>query len=160
KPGKDVAGEPLPPGAVARLGSLRFRHGGWLRGISLSADGTRLATVGGYDKVRLWDAASGEERWSFTIPERSGGDGGGAPCADGQTLAIGGFSGVAVVEIASGKVVLEIVTARVACLAFSPDGKAVAAGGLRGGVTVWETATGKVLLTADAGASRGVANTW
>lgn len=42
----DAFGDPLPPGAVARLGSIRFRNGMWTFHVLPSPDGSRLATIG------------------------------------------------------------------------------------------------------------------
>ncbi len=57
----DQYGDPLPEGAVARLGALRFRHEGHADGIAYSADGKSL--IGLTDSgIILWDAATGKER--------------------------------------------------------------------------------------------------
>src|SRR5262245_20981646 len=56
----DPAGEELPAGAVARLGTLRFRHGGHITAIAF-APGGRVAATGGQSMLRLWETATGKE---------------------------------------------------------------------------------------------------
>ena len=56
----DRHGDLLPPGALARMGTLRFRHWAPLRGAAYSADGKLLASAGTVERqVRLWDATTG-----------------------------------------------------------------------------------------------------
>jgi WD40 repeat protein len=88
----DQHGDPLPGGAIARLGSTRFRQGSWVRDLSLSPDGKTIAAVE-FNKVRLWDSATGKELRCFPLvsaggSDRSGESGAFAP--DGKTLAVGG----------------------------------------------------------------------
>src|SRR3954453_9167698 len=60
-PGRDASGDPLPPGAVARLGTLRYRVGKQIQHLAYSPDGNRLA-VRNYDGgVSIWDAATGQK---------------------------------------------------------------------------------------------------
>src|SRR5439155_10408895 len=58
----DAYGDPLPDGAVARLGTLRFR--GNFRAIAVSPDGKTLASPDGSGVV-LWNAVSGERGRAF-----------------------------------------------------------------------------------------------
>ncbi|OWK46787.1 WD40 repeat domain-containing protein [Fimbriiglobus ruber] len=59
KPAVDLYGDPLPEGAVARFGSVRFRHGDKIQAVAYSPDGKTIAS-GGRDRVILWEAATGK----------------------------------------------------------------------------------------------------
>ncbi len=57
----DRFGDPLPPGAVARLGSLRLYHGQQVKHVALSPDGKWVVSTAA-DGNRLWDAITGREQ--------------------------------------------------------------------------------------------------
>jgi RNA polymerase sigma factor (sigma-70 family) len=59
-PRLDLAGDPLPDGAVARIGTVRFNHGDGLNGIHFTPDGKTIVSEGG-GIIRRWDAATGKE---------------------------------------------------------------------------------------------------
>src|SRR5262249_35462009 len=59
-PGQDRHGDPLPPGAIARLGSARLRLGGLVQGLAFSHDGKLLAGLGG-GLLCVWSAGTGKE---------------------------------------------------------------------------------------------------
>jgi WD40 repeat protein len=61
----DNFGDPLPPGAVARLGTLRFRPPGGVTTLAVSPDGKTLATAGRGWGVCLWELATGKQILRF-----------------------------------------------------------------------------------------------
>ncbi|AMV27757.1 ECF RNA polymerase sigma factor SigE [Gemmata sp. SH-PL17] len=58
-PTTDAFGDPLPPGAVARLGSIRFHHGETIDRLIVGADGKLVASYG-RTGLKLWDGESGQ----------------------------------------------------------------------------------------------------
>ena len=58
----DALGDPLLPGAVLRIGTLRMQHQGPVGGIALSPDGKLVASYSSSDGcLRVWSAATGKE---------------------------------------------------------------------------------------------------
>lgn len=57
----DAFGDPLPPGAIARMGTTRCRHGGGIVcSIAYSSDGRYLASGSASGELHVWDAATGK----------------------------------------------------------------------------------------------------
>jgi WD40 repeat protein len=125
---------------------------------AFSPDG-KFVVGGGYDSennayfARLWDAATGEQ--SRRLPFGNGGIRCVAFSADGATVAVGGDGGnplsVKLFETATGKETLTIEypeASSVRSVAFSPDGKALAASG-GSSTRLFDAATGKEKLKID-----------
>ncbi len=158
----DRYGDPLPPGALMRLGTIRFRHGAPIKAAAYSPDGKTLATAGQGGTIRLWDAATGKQIAVFQREERTASIASLAFSPDGKTLAAAGTFGRSATtlkdlpaelvcwDVAKGEARLSIPAAHDAinhqwsfhCLAYSPDGKWLA-DGTYDGVGIWDAATGK-----------------
>ncbi len=70
-PSDGVAEPPLPLGAIARMGSSRFRHGSEVACLSFSPDGTRLASGGPNGTVAVWEVPGGRLLGRFGMPDRT-----------------------------------------------------------------------------------------
>jgi RNA polymerase sigma factor (sigma-70 family) len=69
-PPSDRFGDPLPEGAVARLGTVRFNHGDGLNALHFTSDGKSILSEGG-GSLCLWDASTGKELERFTTARPS-----------------------------------------------------------------------------------------
>lgn len=56
----DVFGDPLPRGALARLGTVRLRHSS-ICGVSFAPDGKTVATAGDDNHIRIWNTSTGKQ---------------------------------------------------------------------------------------------------
>ncbi len=140
----DSHGDPLPDGAIARLGTVRWRHGNQIAALVYSPDGKKIAAGGFGAAVTLWDASSGKLLHKFPQQIQSSG---GAFSPDGTMLATADKDGCFLWDVATGKrlrllkgegLILEKVV-------FAPDGKSVAGANRKGSLCLWDTATGALL---------------
>ena len=69
KPHVDLYGDPLPPGAIARLGTIRLRQRTGVTGIGFSANGRLIASCGIDQVVRVWDSDAFALRSEIALPE-------------------------------------------------------------------------------------------
>jgi WD40 repeat protein len=122
----DLFGDPLPPDALARLGTTRLRHGAKLTQVGFSADGKSLITAGQDGYVRVWDTSTGKElrRLGREIPPGS------RPGFDERVL-----GGLRVEQHMGGYARIGVV--------FSGDGGSAALAEPDGTVGVWDLATGQ-----------------
>jgi WD40 repeat protein/beta-lactamase regulating signal transducer with metallopeptidase domain len=68
----DTNGDALPAGALARLGTTRWRHGATITYVAFGPEGKTLITAGQDNTVRLWDMATGKEIRRFAPPRPEG----------------------------------------------------------------------------------------
>ncbi len=125
----DTYGDPLPPGAIARMGTIRFRHDGDALSVAYSPDGKMIASGERNDgPVILWDAATGKEL--RRLDEEPGVRGRFAFSPDGKQLAWAKWgSWVGIWDVATGKQVRRLKAesgGAGGCVAYSADGKTLA----------------------------------
>ena len=148
----DLAGDPLPDGALARLGSTRFSPGTLIDRITYSPDGTILASVDHHGVLDLWNAANGLRRRPIAIDEKNGMRIGGIAFApDGRLLAVHTLDGIVLYEPESGRQIRLLERqAQVRRLAFSPAGSMFAASFWEEPIALWDVATGRQIRSFDA----------
>ena len=142
QPRSDVHGDPLPAGALARVGTVRWRHASRVVFADFLADGKTILTVDEDQIVHFWEFPTGKELRRFQadpkadskLPRRE-------PnttailSKDGKVLAVGAVGGtpsfpITVYDVATGKPLpLEVVKglwANGRGYTLAPDGKTLA----------------------------------
>ncbi len=139
----DRLGDPLPPGAVLRLGTARLRQPGRVTAIAFTADGKQLASAGNH-VIRVWGADTGKELRQLKATNIMGL----AVAPAGGAMAAAQNSYVQVWDLAAGRPRFRRDTACFA-VAISPDGSVLATGGrTQDGadpVVLWDLRTGNKL---------------
>lgn len=109
EPPVDPHGDPLPEGAVARLGAARWSPGAQVEYLAFTPDGKELVTVDSASRVCRWDAATGKVRGEFRAdtgdwrPDHYGPHILAALAPDGRTIAVSNRQGVRLWALASGR---------------------------------------------------------
>jgi WD40 repeat protein len=162
-PGVDLNGDPLPAGALARLGTLRWRHPASVTFVAFPDDQTLL--TGSVDRtLRLWDRATGKEIRRFAIPNQpvamrapqpaavvrlqarnAGGQLTAALSHDGNTLAVAlANNTIQLWDVHTGKEIRKVSgpPTGMVTLGFAPDDKTLAVRGGDRGIHLYDPATG------------------
>ncbi len=119
----DLQGDPLPPGAVSRFGTVRLRQPGTGGTLVFSQDGRRIVSQCYTGEVLVWDVATGKLHSQLPGRPLSG-----CKClafsSDGKFLAASKGTTIHVWDVAAAKElsVLEGHRGDVCGLAFAPDG--------------------------------------
>jgi WD40 repeat protein len=148
QPGDD---DDLPAGAVARLGTLRYRSGGMIAQMVLSPDGKTVVSQGAYG-VSLMDAATGRETGRFPagefLPRRSATlspDGRWLAVAPGRKDGLIGDIALQLWDCHTGMMTRELGKARYSGVRFAPDGKTLAALRFDSVVEIWNPHAGRLI---------------
>jgi WD40 repeat protein len=162
EPSRDQHGDVLPAGAVARLGSVRWRHNAPVRFVAFAPNGRSVLSAGndGFFRVRAYP--SGRElrrfgRETLNLEDSLSGQRSlishikpllFAISKDSRTAAMLGDREIAFYDVATGKQLpaLELPKDdRPQFFDFSPDGKHLAAVEYDGKVNIWDIVTTKLL---------------
>jgi WD40 repeat protein len=146
---KDRHGDPLPPGAITRLGSIRFRHLLPSHCVAFAGDGKTLAWADPEGRIHIWETATARELRRF--PGQPGYSIALSP--DGKMVAWGQSD--TLIRLSSAATGEELRRCKadplgpgshsLSTLAFSQDGKMLAAAVNYApyAIRIWDTATGK-----------------
>jgi WD40 repeat protein len=141
----DAIGDPLPPGALLRLGTIRWRTGTSHRGNAslLSPDGRSVFVGGDHGEIRVIDLDTG-----VLLRVLRGGEEGInalAISSDGKLLASAGYEKAFLWDVESGKQIRPLKVRSVSVMTFSPDCKKLITGGEdhERSVRVLDVASGK-----------------
>ncbi|HEV3120052.1 MAG TPA: sigma-70 family RNA polymerase sigma factor [Gemmataceae bacterium] len=143
KPRDDGQGDPLPPGALLRLGNARLRHKTSINSTAFALDGSILIAAGDDGVSTLWSPATGKEiRQVATLGPLT-------VSPDGKTLASLGPGRVMLWDVGTAQPLRNL--SRDAGYAggcftpvvFAPDGRTIAALSGEQSVAAWDVATGR-----------------
>jgi len=148
EPRLDGLGDPLPPGAVGRLGTVRFRAGPEVKALLFAPDGRTLVSGSTDGSIRFWDPKTGKVLRRFTGHQH------GITClalsSDGKTLASASHDQTARLwDVASGRQLGKVTTNKgwITAVAFSSDGKTLACANTGNTVGLYDAASGEPVRT-------------
>jgi RNA polymerase sigma factor (sigma-70 family) len=152
QPRLDPHGDPLPPEAVARLGTSRFRSGNFLSWLVFTPDARTLLAHGGKGDVSLWDVATGRETGRIsggpTAPIHAAAlsaDGNQVATVEGPDSQMVGDRTLRLWDRATCKPVRELGKGPYASVSFAPDGTRLAAVRHDGRLDLWDVPAGRLL---------------
>jgi WD40 repeat protein len=150
--------DPLPPGAIDRLGTVRLRHPGGIRDLAFLPDGTLISAA---ISLCWWDLKTGKKLpGRDEYPELMSCL---AVSADGKYITAGASDSTVLVWNSTGKIVTELRNGEkqqvgdedddylpalgVIGVAFSSDGKKLVSAHRNGTWMIWDIETAKILKT-------------
>jgi len=137
------AGDPLPRGVVARLGSSQFTHSANVDHVAFAADGKTVVFVGRDSVVGRWDMAGGKELGRVQLLPF--GVRGLLLSPDGTTVAqVRSNQGVAVIDVAAGKERFTVPRRGAGVLGWGKNGQTLLIS-TTNEVHVWDVAAGREL---------------
>jgi RNA polymerase sigma factor (sigma-70 family) len=155
-PRTDRYGDPLPPGAAMRLGTVRFRQLPWISHVVYSPDGRLVVTDSEQNDLQAWDARDGRKLRRIDAGMEHVRDFAFSP--DGTLIGVLGCGLVpdrlrwnahlTFIDVATGRLVRRSewdLRESEQCLAFAPDGRTVATETDGGTLRLWDVATAKLL---------------
>lgn len=142
-PRTDLHGDPLPPGALARLGSVRLRHAG-LSDYACLADGKTVLTAGSDRTLRFWDLATGRQTRTLPLQGQTLLGHLLKLSPDGKTLVAKVAEQLMFWDVETGRQIKTLTVSKdtFSYLSFSPDGKTLAAGTDLFRMTLWDWRAG------------------
>jgi WD40 repeat protein len=153
----DDDGDPIPAGALLRIGTTRFRPGGNVTALAFRAGGKELVSVNNTTGIQVWDPDGGRLLRQYGRPDRAST---GAVSADGSVAVVMEYKQFVIRETATGKTTATITPPEGSgySTALSLDGSLLADVGFDNSMRVWDVPLGSVRTKRKADNGRSIEN--